>query len=135
MHWRSHSLHHISGEHGNPIWEVSPELLPTQEIHPWAWPHDLLRTGKAEWRHVIHYAEVKKEVSGRKCWTAWEAEEWRERILLVPDSLEQNEQREKWGCWRRGENTTERARQFNLRSGCGGQNLATIFGNKLREEM
>lgn len=42
------------------------ELLPAPEIHPRLRSHDLLRTGKAQWRHVIHYGEVKKKVSGWK---------------------------------------------------------------------
>lgn len=96
MHSYSHSLHHIwSKEHSNPISGVSPRSagVPTHtEVHPWLRPHDSLRTGKAEWRHVIHYWRRRRRAMGRMGRQEWRwgvicgTEDWRKGILLVSDS-------------------------------------------------
>lgn len=148
VHWPSRSLHHIcSEERSNPISEVSPELLPIQEIHRWLWPRDLLRTGKAEWRHVIHYEEVKKEVSGWKRRGNGGRYGRRRtggrgfgRSQTLWNRITKGKSGDAGGgekIWANLLSTLKRVHQFNLRSGWDGQNssLATIFGVKLWEEM
>lgn len=65
-HWkaplRTHThTHYIISEVKNTVTQYLEFPLgllvfpPNPQVHPWLQPHDSPRTGKAEWRHVIHY--------------------------------------------------------------------------------